>query len=80
VNVVTDASYEIRVLFDKLKKDAEASLACGTLSASEPLKAGATECTFRSVHLPVGPARFEPRILQGSAVLGVKYVEVRRLD
>ena len=80
VNVVTAASYEIKFRFDELKKDAEASLACGTFSASEPLKAGATEYTFPKVQLPAGPARFEPRILQGKAVLGVKYVEVRRLD
>jgi hypothetical protein len=80
VNVVSPGPYEITLRFEEQKQDAEASLACGTLSASEPVKAGATECTFHHVRLPVGAARFAPRILQGQATLGVKYVEVRRGD
>ena len=80
VNVVAHAGYEIKLRFEELKNDAVASLACGSLSATEPLKAGATRCTFPAVQLPAGPARFDPRILQDKAVLGVKYVEVRRLD
>ena len=78
--VTASVAYEITLRFDALKNDAPASLVCGALSVSEPLKAGATEYTFHNVRLPVGPARFEPKILQGKAALGVKYVEIKRLD
>ncbi|HEY3897830.1 MAG TPA: arylsulfatase [Chthoniobacter sp.] len=80
VNIVSPGPYEVTLRFDELEHDAEASLACGAFSASEPLKAGATEYTFHNIRLPVGAARFEPRIVLGKATLGVKYVELKRLD
>ena len=38
------------------------------------------ECVFSSVRLPFGPGRLEASLAKGPAVLGVKYVEVKRID
>ena len=80
VNVVTRARYDITLQFNPAKADGEARLTCGTISEHVPLKAGDQECTFKSVELPFGPGRLEATLKEGSDVLGVKYVQVKRLD
>jgi len=78
VNVVAAASYDVRVRFAPLNVDGEATLSCGGVSARQSIKAGQTDCLFRSVRLPVGPGRLEAGLQQGPALGGVQYVEVKR--
>ena len=59
MNVVAAARYEIKLRFDPLKTDGEATLSCGGVSARQAVKAGEAECVFRGVRLPAGPARLE---------------------
>ena len=74
------ARYEIKLRFDPLKTDGEATLSCGGVSARQPVKAGEEECVFSGVRLPLGPGRLEARLVEGPAVFGVQYVEVKRID
>jgi arylsulfatase A-like enzyme len=78
VNVVARTSCEIKLRFDALKTDGAATLSCGSVSARQAVKAGEAECVFRNIQLPVGPARLEAGLVQGPAVLGVRYVEVKQ--
>ena len=80
VNVVARARYEIKLRFDPLKTDGEATLSCGGVSARQAVKAGEAECVFRDVRLPLGPGRLEANLVKGPAVFGVQYVEVKRID
>jgi len=80
VKVVARAGYEIKLRFDPLKTEGEATLSCGGVSARQAIPAGPDQCVFKCVELPVGPARLEANILEGQAVLGVRYVEVKRID
>jgi hypothetical protein len=79
VKVVSDATYDIKLRFDPLNTNGEATLTCGSVSARQPIKAGDTECLFKSIRLPIGPARFEATLGEGQSVVGVKYVELTRL-
>jgi arylsulfatase A-like enzyme len=78
VNVVASTPSAIKLRFEPLKADAEALLACGGMSARQRVKAGATECIFQDIRLPIGPGRLEATLLQGSDTLGVNYVEIKR--
>jgi arylsulfatase A-like enzyme len=80
VNVVTDATYDIKLRFDPLNAGGDAMLSCGSFSTRQAVKAGDTECVINNVRLPIGPARFEPTLRVGQTILGVKYVELKRLE
>jgi len=80
VNVVTRARYDVMLRFEPSKSDGEARLSCGEVSVRLPVKAGDSECVFKDVQLPVGPGRLEATLVEGPSSLGVKYVQVRRLD
>ena len=80
LNVITRARYDIKLRFDPSKADGEARLACSGVSAQQPIKADAEECVFKNIQLPVGAGRLEATLQEGANVLGVKYVEVNRLD
>ncbi len=78
VKVVTRARYDVTLLFNPAKTDGEARLACGALSAREPIKEGDKKCVFKGVSLPLGPERIEATLSEPPQLLGVKYVEVLR--
>jgi arylsulfatase A-like enzyme len=80
VKVVAPARYEIKLWFDRPKTDAEATVSCSGVSARQTVKPNDTECVFRDVRLPIGPARLEANVVKGRASLGVQYVEVKRID
>jgi arylsulfatase A-like enzyme len=80
VNVVAHAPYDVKLRFDPCKTGREATVSCGNASARQAVKAGATECVFRSVRLPLGPGRLDARLVEGRAAKGVNYVEVTRTD
>ena len=77
---MSDARYDIKLRFDPLKTDGEATLSCGGVSARQSVKAGQEECVFGAVELPLGPGRLETRLAQGPALSGVRYVIVKRRD
>ncbi len=80
VKVVTRARYDITLQFNQAKASGEARLTCGNLSVRQPIKAGDQECVFRNVPLLLSPGRLQPTLKEAQNVLGVNYVEVRRLD
>jgi arylsulfatase A-like enzyme len=80
VKVVAPVRYEIKLKFDPMKTDGEATFSCGGVSARQAVKASETECVFSDVRLPAGPARLEASLVQGPTTLGVKYVEMKSLD
>ncbi|MCL5098456.1 MAG: sulfatase-like hydrolase/transferase, partial [Candidatus Omnitrophica bacterium] len=73
VNVVARAQYDIKLRFAPAKSEAEARLLCGSVSAKQSIKTGDQECVFKQVEFLPGHARLEATLLQGSAVLGVKF-------
>jgi arylsulfatase A-like enzyme len=79
VKVVSEAAYDIKLRFDPLDTDGEATVSCGGVSIRLPIKARDTECVFKSIRLPIGPARFESTLGTGQSIHGVKYVELSRL-
>jgi len=79
VKVVSDAAYEIKLRFDPLNTDGEATISCGGMFVRQAVKAGETECVFNNARLPIGPARFESTLREGQSIHGVKYVELKRL-
>lgn len=80
VNVVTSTRYDVKLRFDSSKTDSEATLSCGSFSARRSIKAGAAECVFSGVQLPLGPARLNAGLVRGAATVGARYVEVKRAD
>ena len=80
VNVVVSARYDVKLRFESLKSDAEATLSCGSLATRQAIKAGETECVFNNVRLPLGPGRLQASLATGPSVFGVRYVEVTRID
>jgi hypothetical protein len=78
LNVVTNAHYDIKFRFDSAKADGAAKFICSGVSTQQPIKAGYESCVFKDIQLPAGPARLEATLQEGAAVLGVKYVEVKR--
>ncbi|WP_165235814.1 arylsulfatase [Aquisphaera insulae] len=76
VDVVAPTRCEVTLRFAAAKENGEASLSCGSLIASRPIRAGDTSCTFAGLNLPAGPGRFEARIAAGKSVVGVQYVSV----
>ena len=80
VNVVAGGHFVIKLRFDPLKSDGEATLSCGPVSARQAVNAGKTECVFSNVQLPHGPGRLEATLVNGRTRFGAQYVEVKRLD
>jgi arylsulfatase A-like enzyme len=79
VNVVARARYDVKLRFDPVRTDSEATLSCGNVSARRAVKAGEDECVFGNVPLPFGPGRLETGLVKGAAIVGVRYVEVKRI-
>ena len=78
LNIVKEARYDIKVLFESAKADRTLSLKCAGKSVEKPIKAGVQECLLKNIQLPVGPARLEATLLDGATTHGVKYVEIGR--
>jgi hypothetical protein len=80
VNVVARGPYEIKLRFDRLRADGEATFVLGGVSTRRAVRAGEEECVFSGVRLPLGPGRLEAGLGKGPATAGVKYVELKRVD
>jgi hypothetical protein len=80
VNVVTDAKYQVKLLFDAPKSETQAKFSCGDVSVTMPVRTNQEECMFQGVHLPVGNAIVEAQLGNEAKPMGVKYLEIRRLE
>lgn len=80
LTIVTRGRYDIKMRFNAAKAEGAAELACAGVSARQPIKAGTEECAFTNLQLPGGPTRLEATLREGTNTLGVRYVEVHRLD
>ena len=80
LNVVANAHYDIKLRFEHSRASGLARLACSGVSTEQPFPAGSEECSFKNIQLPTGPGRLEATLLEGAAVLGVKYVEVNKVN
>jgi arylsulfatase A-like enzyme len=80
VNVVGQAKYDVKLQFERRKSDEQATFSCGGVSLRQSVKTGDDECIFRNVPLPFGPGRLEASVGKGPAEVGVRYVEVKRID
>lgn len=80
VNVARAGKYDVKLRFDPAMNPTEARLACAGASVHQALQAGQSECLFRGVRFAAGPARLAPTLAAGATVLGVQYVEVKRVD
>ena len=80
VNVVARARYEIKLRFDPLKADGEATCPAALFprgNRSRPVRRSA--CSTASAS-PWVPAASKRSLAEGPAAFGVKYVEVKRMD
>jgi len=80
VRVGQACRYEVTLLFARAAGAAQAHFQLGKVSLDKPLAAGATSCSFESVPLDAGDGRLEAWIEQGGKTVGVRYVEVKRMD
>ena len=80
LRIMAKAQYDITLRFDPAEKDCGARLDCSDVSLQEPIKIGTAECVFKNVLLPAGNTRLEATLHDGAKAVGVKYVELKRLD
>jgi len=80
VKVARGARYEIKLQFGRARSPEVAHLKVGGIAVSKKLKKEATSCTFESVRLEPGEARLEAWVEAGEKIVGVSYVDVKRLD
>lgn len=78
VDVKSEASYTIKILFDAPKSDTTIDFSCGGVDVTEPIKAGSSETILSGVHLPIGPSRIQAQLGDGPTATGVRYIEVIR--
>ena len=79
VHVVAGARYKMTLRFDPLKSDGEATVSLGSVAARQSVRAGQVECVFPDVELAPGPGRLTAGVKRGPTILGVNYVEVKRV-
>jgi arylsulfatase A-like enzyme len=79
VNVVAGGDYDVKLRFQPRPADTEATFSCGRVSRQQPIEPGETQCIFRRVRLPAGPARLQAGSGKGPAALGVQYLEITRV-
>ena len=80
VHVARAGAYRITLRFDAPPAAAEAHLKIGGDSHTQAAAAGATQCVFETVRLAEGPTRLEAWIARGEKNVGVRYVEVERVE
>lgn len=79
VNVAAAGRYKFTIRFAPASADGEVMLSIGDASARQAIQIGQSDCVFHDVSLAPGPAQVEARLRQGSATVGVQYVEVERI-
>jgi hypothetical protein len=80
LNVISTATYDIKLKFDAVKTGTEASVIFNGLSEKLSLANGAEECEFKNVRLAAGKNRLEAILKTGTTAHGVNYAEIKRLN
>jgi len=78
VIVPKEGRYHIGLRFEALANDGKVHFRLGDVSATEPVKKGATEHTFRNIKMDATGGKLEAWVEEASQQRGVHYVEVRR--
>lgn len=77
--VTKAGDYRFTLTFPPAKKDTTAYVRLGTVQVSQPISAGATSCTFKTVTLPAGDARLEAWLKRDLKSETVTFLEVKAL-
>jgi len=78
VMVTRKGRYDVKLLFQPLKKPGTARFRLGRVQVDKRLEAGEVSVLFGGVELAVGPGRLEAFIEQEGRMIGVTFVEVSR--
>ncbi|MFP4056042.1 MAG: arylsulfatase [Candidatus Brocadiia bacterium] len=80
VEVARPGTYAVRLRFHRLGSEATAHFRLGEVERRKAVAKGASETTFEQVELAAGEGRLEAWVSPGEKRLGVRYVDVRRLE
>ena len=80
VRVTQAGVYAIRLTFPAVTGAATAHLSLREVALQKELPPGATECAFESVRLSSGPGRLEAWLSTEKETMGIRYVEVKRIE
>ena len=80
VEVATTGKYEIRLRFPKQEAAGRIELALGEALAAASFDTGAESATFGPFVLAAGPAQLEARLIREDETVGVKYVDVTKVE
>ncbi len=80
VEVATAGSYDIRFRFSTQTRAGRAEFRLGQVKLRKPFTRSAESVTFREVELDAIGARLEARLIRAGRTVGVKYVDVTRLE
>ena len=76
----TAGSYDIRFRFSTQTRAGRAEFRLGKVKLRKPFTRSAESVTFREVEVDAGSARLDARLVRGGRTVGVKYVDVTRLE
>lgn len=80
VEVAEAGDYKIQFRFTKQERAGRAELEIGDVSLDKPFTREAESLTFPDVALEPGPATLEARLIRGGKTVGVKYVDVTKVE
>ena len=80
VEVATAGRYDIRFRFSTQTRAGRAEFRLGQVKLRKPFTRSAESVTFREVELDAIGARLEARLIRSGRTVGVKYVDVTRLE
>ena len=80
VEVAAAGNYEIRLRFPKQEAAGRVEVALGDAQAGASFGAGAESATFGPFALAAGPGQLEARLIRAGETVGVKYVDVARIE
>ncbi len=80
IEVATPGLYDIRFRFSKQTRAGRAEFRVGKVKLRKPFTRSAESVTFREIELGAIASRLEARLVRGGRTVGVKYVDVTRLE
>ena len=80
VDVAAAGSYEVRLRFPKQQAAGRVEFALGNDHGEAEFNAGTESITLGPFAFPAGPATLEARLMRSGETVGVKYVDVAKLD
>jgi len=80
VEVASAGNYEVQLRFPKQEAAGQIEFALGDAQAAGSFTAGAESITVGPFALPVGPGQLEARLIRAGETVGVKYVDVTKIE